>query len=107
MLDWVSATIFGLILSLGLYGCVRLRMHFGPIVYRRYGTLARHVYWVVTIVVMVLIANLGLMLLRIYLGDTETHLMLEIWFALVALGISLILVFRQLRSDNCQPMIKE
>ena len=107
MLNWIAATVCGLGLGLALYACVRLRMHFGPIVQQRFGKVARQLYWLVTIGVMVLLANLGLILLRGWLaeyGPDNKDLMLEIWFALLALAISLLLIFRQLKSDNCEPV---
>jgi len=89
-------------LGVTLYGCVRLRMHFGPIVLERYGKWARYFYWLLTIAVMVLIANLGLMLLRAILGPSEpggNNVLPEIWFALLALSIALRLIFGQLKWD--------
>lgn len=100
MLDWVAATFFGAGLGLTLYGLVRLRMYLGPIIRRRYGEWARYANWLVNIVVMVLTANIGLMLIRMYLGQPDTgsdYLKQEIWFALLAMAIPLSLIFIKLK----------
>jgi len=102
---WITATLMGAALGLLLYGCVRLRMHVGPILRDRYGNWVRQTYWVFTIIFMVVLANLGLSFLRNYIpGTTEPNisLILEIWFALLAMGIAMVLVIKQLRKDSCE-----
>ena len=99
MQHWLTATLDGICLGLLLYACVRLRMHFGPIVKQRYGSWARRAYWIFTILLMIGLANLGLKLLRIYESNFDAitnSLMLEMWFALLALLIALALIFRRL-----------
>jgi NADH:ubiquinone oxidoreductase subunit 4 (subunit M) len=99
MQHWLTATLIGICLGLLLYACVRLRMHFGPIVGDRYGSMARRAYWLFTILLMIVLANLGLKLLRIYLSNFDAvtnSLMLEIWFALLALLLALSLIFKRL-----------
>jgi NADH:ubiquinone oxidoreductase subunit 4 (subunit M) len=96
---WLIATLDGICLGLALFACVRLRMHFGPIVRDRYGSMARRAYWLFTILLMIVLANLGLKLLRIYLSNFDAvtnSLMLEIWFALLALLLALSLIFKRL-----------
>jgi len=103
MQHWLAATALGTFLGLALFACVRLRMHFGPIVKLRYGALARHIFWIATILIMIFLANLGLWLLRIYLSGFEAveyDLMLEIWFALLSLAVALTLIFKRLSRNR-------
>ena len=99
MQHWLIATLEGAGLGLALYLCVRLRMYLGPLIRERFGTHARRTYWILTIVVMVILSNLGLFLFRMYLDSQATieeSLMLELWFAIVATGLGLGLIFRRL-----------
>ncbi len=95
--DWLLTSGIGAGLGLLLFACVRLRMHVGPIIRERWGNSMRQVYWLLTIVVMVLLANGGLGLLRHYapVGDTPA-LALEVWFIVVAVGISFGLIFKRM-----------
>jgi hypothetical protein len=105
MQHWFTATIIGIGLGLALYTCVRMRMHFGPIIRNRYGNLARRAYWLLTILVMVALANAGLLGLRRLLANPPLpadKLMLEIWFTLLATAVALTLIYRRLK-----PGIKE
>jgi hypothetical protein len=100
---WLAGTITGILLGLILFACVRLRMHFGPLVRKKYGDWARKVYWLVTILFMVFWANLSLKLLRIYVDNqlpTMENLLLEIWFALLALIIPLALIFKRINKNR-------
>ena len=102
MQQWIIATLIGAGLGLLLYGCVRLRMHFGPLLRERYGNWARQLCWVVIIALMVALANVTLLLLRYLLGDTangDSRLVIEIWFALLALTVAMLLVFRRVKRD--------
>ena len=95
--DWLSASGIGAGLGLLLFACVRLRMHVAPIIRRRWGNTMRQAYWVLTIIVMVLLANLGLGLLRRYTPTVDTPILyLEIWFILVAVAVSFGLIFRRM-----------
>ncbi|MDG1462380.1 MAG: hypothetical protein P8R04_02330 [Gammaproteobacteria bacterium] len=95
------ASIVGVCLGLLLFACVRLRMHFGPIIRARWGNLMRKVYWLFTIMIMVLLANAGLALVRHFtpVGDTPI-LLLEIWFITVAVAISFGLIFRRMTRNR-------
>lgn len=103
MQHWLIATLEGVGLGLTLYVCVRLRMYFGPRIREHFGNLARQAYWALTILVMIVLANVGLLVFRIYLSSqslaSET-LYLEIWFALVALGVGLLLIFRRVSPNH-------
>jgi hypothetical protein len=99
MQHWLVASAMGICLGLMLFACVRLRMYFGPIVRDRYGNTARQAYWIATILIMIVLANLGLRFLRIYLSGYESignSLMFEIWFAVLALTLALDLIFKRL-----------
>lgn len=91
--------MFGGVLGLLLFGCVRLRMHLGPRLKARYGNRARRAYWLLTIVMMVALANVALFGLRAYMTTSPpngSQLAMEIWFALLALGVAMGLIFRRL-----------
>jgi uncharacterized membrane protein YhaH (DUF805 family) len=79
------------------------RMYLGPILKKNYGNRVRQMYWVITMVVMVLMANMALIGLQRYLCDPlvpGNHLIIEIWFALLALAVALTLIFRRLRRNS-------
>jgi hypothetical protein len=100
---WLAGSITGILLGLILFACVRLRMHFGPLVREKYGDWARKVYWLATILLMVFLANLSLKLLRIYIDNelpAMENLMLEIWFALLAFTIPLVLIFKRINKNR-------
>lgn len=97
---WIAATLIGASLGLALFGCVRARMHFGPRLRARFGDRIRSVYWLVTILIMVALGNGALLGLRTVLADDIIpgyRLLIELWFAVLALGIALALVFRRMR----------
>ena len=100
---WLAATITGIFLGLILFACVRLRMHFGPLIRQRYGDWARRSFWLASILLMILLANQSLELLRIYVDNqipATENLLLEIWFALLALVIGLGLVFKRISKNR-------
>ena len=103
MQHWLIATLIGISLGLVLFACLRLRIHFGPKVGQHFGSWARRIFWVFTILLMIALANLGLKLLRIYLSNfdgVENSLMLEMWFALLALLIALALIFKRMNKNR-------
>ena len=96
MIDWVAATLDGIVLGLAFYGCVRLRMTLGPIIRERYGNWARRIYWLLTIALMVLLANIALLVLRASYADPSLemqHMLQELWFISLAVGIAFGLIF--------------
>jgi hypothetical protein len=103
MQHWLVATAIGICLGVALYACVRLRMNVGPIIKQRYGAWARRAYWMANILIMIILANLGLRLLRIYFGNQAPALdsrMLETWFALLTLFVALGLIFNRLYRNH-------
>lgn len=100
---WIIATLISLGLGLLLYYCVRLRMHFGPLLRDRYGEAARRILWFGIILLMVGVANAMLYVLRFALEagpPVDNPLILEIWFALLATAVALLLVFRRCRPGS-------
>ena len=78
-------------------------MHFGPRVRERFGNGARQALWVLIILFMVLLANLGLRLLRgLVLTDIPQAewLGFEIVFAASALLVGLALVLLRVRGQR-------
>ena len=103
MHNWISATGVGIALGLFFYLCVRLRMHYAPILKNRYGSKARLACWLLTILVMVVAANAALIGLRTYLGDefaAVEMLRLEIWFASLAVLVAMVLILRRLKRNS-------
>ncbi len=97
-MHWIAATLAGLGLGLAWFGCVRLRMHVGPILKARHGNQFRRAYWLLTIVVMIGLANLALLGLRLFLHDLPlppNRLLLELWFAAVAVAVAGSLIYRR------------
>ena len=92
MQPWIAATIAGICLGLAFYGCVRLRMYLGPLIRDRFGNVARRVYWLLTIAVMVILANVALFALRQFFAPPGSQLMPEIWFIMLAAGIAYTLI---------------
>lgn len=94
---WATSTLAGICLGLAWFACVRLRMHVGPIIRERYGNNWRRAYWWLTIIVMIVLANVALRLLRHLTGEPADMLLLEIWFACLAVLVAFSLIFRRLR----------
>ncbi len=103
MQPWIAATLAGLILGLLFYGCVRMRMHFGPLLRKQFGDRARQAYWVITFILMIALANLALYGLRAYfasLQDSGSYLLPEIWFVAIAVSLAMTLIFRRMRRNK-------
>ncbi|MDJ0927423.1 MAG: hypothetical protein QNJ73_07195 [Gammaproteobacteria bacterium] len=103
MQHWILATLIGIGLGLMLYGCVRLRIHLGPRLQARFGNWARSAYWLLTIIVMVILANFSLLTLRDLLADlpdSPNDLLLELWFAALAAGIALFLIYSRVKRNS-------
>lgn len=103
MHNWISATASGISLGFILYACVRMRMHFAPILFSRYGNPARLACWFATVFTMIVLANVALIGLRKHLGNEgipADSLMLEIWFASLALAVAFGLIFKRLYGNT-------
>jgi len=78
-------------------------MHYAPILKQSYGTWARNACWLATILMMVVVANAALIGLRRHIGHEAPPaeiLMLEIWFALLALAVAFGLILKRLNRNN-------
>ena len=100
MQSWIASTLAGIVLGLTFYGFVRLRMHLGPLIRDKYGNTARRIYWLLTILIMVMSANIALIALRTFLPGTGSHLMPEMWFILVAVTIAFALISRRVTGNK-------
>ena len=84
-----------------MFACVRLRMYVGPIIRARWGNLMRQAYWLATILFMILLANVGLAVVRQYTAASDTPaLLLEIWFITVAVAISFGLIYKRMTRNS-------
>jgi len=95
--DWATATLAGICLGLAWFGCVRLRMQVGPIIRERYGNNWRRAYWWLTIIVMIVLANVALRFLRSLTGEPPNMLLLEIWFACIAVLVAFAFIVQRMR----------
>ena len=78
-------------------------MYLGPRIKNFFGYWAHRAYWLITILVMIVLSNLGLYLFRVYLSSqaiSDESLMLELWFATMALAVGVGLIFRKLLRNS-------
>jgi hypothetical protein len=78
-------------------------MYLGPVIIKRFGQWARLAYWLFTILVMIALSNVGLYVFRIYLSSQQVAdetLLLELWFAAMALAVGLGLIFRRFSRNS-------
>jgi len=96
--SWLVATVAGCCLGAAFFLCVRLRMRLAPLARERFGNWARGAVWLLTILLMIALANGMLLGLRGYWAGSApaNPALLEIWSGLLALGIGLSLVFRRI-----------
>ena len=103
MQPWIAATLAGLVLGLLFYGCVRMRMYFGPLLRNQFGNRARQAYWIMTFVLMIGLANLALHALRAYFASLKqagSYLLPEIWFVAIAVILAMTLIFRRMKRNK-------
>lgn len=103
MIDWLVAIAEGGILGVALYLCVRARMKLAPLVLSMYGQWGRRLVWILSILLMVVLANLGLVLLRTSLFGLVAHtpsLAAEACFAITGLVTGCLLVISHMRSSD-------
>lgn len=95
MTGWIAASLAGAVLGMLLFGCVRLRNHFGTSARAHFGEWGYRVTWVGMLLVMVGLAELTLFGLRSILGAAGTGVSwVEVWFGVLALGIGGTLALR-------------
>ena len=99
LIDWIIATVSGVVLGLALYGCVLMRIRWAPEIRTRYGERHRQLYWILNFLLMIVLANLGLYGLRRLLagGPLEGALAPEVVFAVIALLLPLALLYLRVR----------
>jgi predicted MFS family arabinose efflux permease len=96
-MHWVLDIVLGVLLACILYAIVRLRMKVAPKMRDRFGSFARWSVWVLTLLLMVVMANVGLIMLRQMLRDWlgfDSDWMDELLFSLVSLSLGVALVGR-------------
>jgi hypothetical protein len=94
-MPWLMDIVAGIALAAIFYGLVRVRMYIAPILRDRYGAPARWTVWVIVGLLMITVANLGLLLLRQALHDQfnlTASFFHELLFASIAFGGGLVLV---------------
>jgi hypothetical protein len=99
MSAWLITVLDGLITGAALYGLVRLRMKFGPIADRKWGTWGRRTVWILLIAAMVVVAEADLIWLRNRLELDDALLPVwhyEVAYALLFLTVGLFLVCRRI-----------
>lgn len=100
---WIAAAVAGAGLGLAFYACVRLRMHLGPRIRARFGNHARRAYWLITMAVMILIANLTLLGLRKWRAESLNigeHLPSELLFLALAVSIAFGLISLRINRNH-------
>jgi len=95
MTGWIAASLAGAFLGLLLFGCVRLRNHFGASARAHFGEWGYRATWLGMLLLMVGLAELTLFGLRAIIGAAATGVgWLEVWFGVLALGIGGTLALR-------------
>jgi hypothetical protein len=95
MSAWIVSIIDGILTGIGLYSLVILRMYFGPIAGRRFGSFGRFAVWVILISAMVILAEFDLEWLRDWLKENHAPGVLwyyEAVYAAIFLVVGLVLV---------------
>ena len=104
-MHWLVDIVLGVLLACILYAIVRLRMNVAPKMRDRFGSLARWSVWVLTLALMVIMANLGLLMLRQLLREWlgfDSGIMDELLFSLVSLSLGVMLVARHVLSNRAK-----
>ena len=102
-MHWFVAVGAGVLLSLLFYVLVRVRMTVAPKVRDRFGERARGATWVITIGLMVVVANVGLIVLRQVLHEQHgvvAPFMHEMIYAVIAFAIGFVLVNRHVTRNR-------
>lgn len=102
-MQWIIAAGAGLILSVLFYALVVLRMSLAPLMRDRFGDRARWATWIVTIGLMVLLANIGLVLLRQVLHEQhgiDAPFLHEMLYAVFAFAVGFALVNRHVTRNR-------
>ncbi len=95
-MHWLIPAGEGIVIAFVFYALVRVRMWLGPRMRDRFGEHARTATWVLTIGLMVVAANVGLIWLRRILHDehgVDAPFLHEMLYAFVAFAVGFGLVF--------------
>jgi hypothetical protein len=101
--DLIVSLSVGLVVGLLFYFCVRLRMHIGPLLRERFGNWARQIYWLSTLVVMAIAANIGLELTRQlvdYQPEPTNTLPQEILYISFAVALAFTLIYKRINRNR-------
>jgi len=102
-MHWLIDIALGVLLAFILYAIVRVRMKVAPKMRDRFGSVARWSVWVLTLLLMVVMANLGLIMLRQMLREWlgfHSGFMDELLFSLVSLSLGVALVARHVLANR-------
>ncbi|NND54401.1 MAG: hypothetical protein HKN56_05450 [Gammaproteobacteria bacterium] len=102
-MPWLIDIVAGIAMSIIFYTLVRIRMTMAPKMRDRFGARARWATWALTIGIMVVLANLGLIVLRRVLHThhgIEAPFVHEMVFALLAFAIGFALVNRHVTRNR-------
>ena len=102
MLDWIFSVSLGLLLGYALFRLVRMRGRLIPISNDQIAGSGR-VIWALTMVLMVLLSNIGLIALRkgLLLLEVSNTLYYEAVFAAVSFALAMYLVTRRGCGTDC------
>ena len=96
----IASALVGVATACVLYVCVRLRMRIGPWMREHHGDRARRLFWGLSLVLMVLIANVGLYVVRDFVVMGDQSLAPQVVYALALLLVGVGLVFRYIHRDR-------
>ncbi len=101
--DLIISSSVGLTVGLLFYFCVRLRMHIGPLLRKRFGNWARQTYWLSTLAVMAITANIGLKITRQLVDhqpEPKNTLPQEILFISFAVVFAFALIYKRINRNR-------
>ncbi len=103
MAEYLGGFLAGTMVGVALYLCVRARMKYGPLALARFGPWARRLVWVLSMLLVIAIANLGLVVFRELLSallGREPSLGSEVCFAITGLVVGCVLVLKHMHSGE-------
>ena len=106
-MTWLMTGLLGLVLGVGLYGCVRLRNACLPWARNQYGQKGYWLCWLAALSVMLLTANIGIVIVRVFANLSVSpiaSLPLEVTFIVITLATGGGLAMRHARNcSSCEP----
>ena len=104
MNSWLLSVLFGIMLGVTLFGCVRLRVWLAHSLGYKTGTWALRILSLTSIAAMIIVANGFLIGLRAAIAGSaanEQTLPMEIVFSIVGFALGYFLVTRNACSESC------